>query len=227
MKNLKSAFTLAEVLVTLGIIGVVSAMTIPTLVQNYQRESYVTQLHKVYNELSQATQRALHDTNAVSLAETRYNESNNNAASDFLHTYFNIVNDCGASLTPCFANQYNRINGEEAIVSIPDDLADKTTVVALASGASICMFGGFDNDDDDYHGYTQVTIDINGAKGPNITGRDVFFFEIYSDGKVDVSYSLDAKTGRDRGDVMDLCRASGYGEHCTTLILLDNWRMTY
>ena len=41
----KSAFTLAEVLVTLGIIGVVSAMTVPSLMQNYQRQSYVTQLH--------------------------------------------------------------------------------------------------------------------------------------------------------------------------------------
>ena len=49
MKKFK-AFTLAEVLVTLGIIGVVSAMTVPTLMQNYQRQSYVTQLHKVYNE---------------------------------------------------------------------------------------------------------------------------------------------------------------------------------
>ena len=47
-----SGFTLAEVLVTLGIIGVVAAMTIPTLMQNYQRQSYVTQLKKVYNELN-------------------------------------------------------------------------------------------------------------------------------------------------------------------------------
>ena len=53
--SLKSAaFTLAEVLVTLGIIGVVSAMTVPTLMQNYQRQSYVTQLHKTYNEFTQA-----------------------------------------------------------------------------------------------------------------------------------------------------------------------------
>lgn len=45
-------FTLAEVLVTLGIIGVVSAMTVPTLMQNYQRQSYVTQLHKVIMSLA-------------------------------------------------------------------------------------------------------------------------------------------------------------------------------
>ena len=59
------AFTLAEVLVTLGIIGVVSAMTVPTLMQNYQRQSYVTQLHKVYNELSQALLRYQTDKNAI------------------------------------------------------------------------------------------------------------------------------------------------------------------
>ena len=54
MTKFNNGFTLAEVLVTLGIIGVVSAMTVPTLMQNYQRQSYVTQLHKVYNEVSQA-----------------------------------------------------------------------------------------------------------------------------------------------------------------------------
>ena len=54
MMKFNNGFTLAEVLVTLGIIGVVSAMTVPTLMQNYQRQSYVTQLHKVYNEVSQA-----------------------------------------------------------------------------------------------------------------------------------------------------------------------------
>ena len=50
----KQAFTLAEVLVTLAIIGVVAAMTVPTLMQNYQRKVYVAQLQKVYNEASQA-----------------------------------------------------------------------------------------------------------------------------------------------------------------------------
>ena len=49
--NMKHGFTLAEVLVTLGIIGVVSAMTLPTLVKNHQRQVYVTQLQKVYKDL--------------------------------------------------------------------------------------------------------------------------------------------------------------------------------
>lgn len=69
MKVLKTAFTLAEVLVTLGIIGVVSAMTLPTLTKNHQRKVYVTQLHKIYNEFQQATESAITERNAVNLRE--------------------------------------------------------------------------------------------------------------------------------------------------------------
>ena len=50
------AFTLAEVLITLAIIGVVAAMTIPTLIANYQEKQTVTQLTKAYSMLSQAVQ---------------------------------------------------------------------------------------------------------------------------------------------------------------------------
>ena len=43
----KSAFTLAEVLITLGVIGVVAALTLPTLIANYQKKNLVTQLKKI------------------------------------------------------------------------------------------------------------------------------------------------------------------------------------
>ena len=50
----KVAFTLAEVLITLGIIGVVAAMTLPALITNYKEKQTVSQLKKVYSTLSQA-----------------------------------------------------------------------------------------------------------------------------------------------------------------------------
>ena len=85
MKKIK-AFTLAEVLVTLGIIGVVSAMTVPTLMQNYQKKSYVTQLHKVYNELQQSIVQLMTDKNAVNLKEAGINSTA--AAQNFIKSYF-------------------------------------------------------------------------------------------------------------------------------------------
>ncbi len=51
----KSGFTLAEVLVTLAIIGVVAALTIPSLIQSMQKQQYITGLKKAYSDLSQAT----------------------------------------------------------------------------------------------------------------------------------------------------------------------------
>ena len=55
-KNLKSAFTLAEVLITLGVIGVVAAMTLPTLIQNYKKHIVETRLAKFYTTINQAIQ---------------------------------------------------------------------------------------------------------------------------------------------------------------------------
>lgn len=52
----KSAFTLAEVLITLGIIGVVSALTLPVLVQKYRNNVVETKLKKFYSEINQAIQ---------------------------------------------------------------------------------------------------------------------------------------------------------------------------
>lgn len=51
---MKKGFTLAEVLITLGIIGIVAAMTLPTLVQNYKKKELVTKLQKVYTVMNQA-----------------------------------------------------------------------------------------------------------------------------------------------------------------------------
>src|SRR5574344_1226697 len=50
----KCAFTLAEVLITLGIIGVVAALTIPTLINSYQEKATITALKKFYSVASQA-----------------------------------------------------------------------------------------------------------------------------------------------------------------------------
>ena len=51
---MKKAFTLAEVLITLGIIGVVAAITMPMLVSTYQERELVSRLKKDYSNISQS-----------------------------------------------------------------------------------------------------------------------------------------------------------------------------
>ena len=56
-----SGFTLAEVLITLGIIGIVAAMTIPALITKYQKQVAATQLKKHYSQLNQVLMRISDD----------------------------------------------------------------------------------------------------------------------------------------------------------------------
>ena len=52
--GMKKAFTLAEVLITLGIIGVVAAMTLPSLINRTQKKELQAAFFKTYSELNQA-----------------------------------------------------------------------------------------------------------------------------------------------------------------------------
>lgn len=78
MKDFKG-FTLAEVLITLGIIGVVASLTIPSLIQSYKNQVVETRLKKVYSVMNQAIQRAEADYGAK--------ESWNFGKADFFETY--------------------------------------------------------------------------------------------------------------------------------------------
>ena len=64
-------FTLAEVLITLGIIGVVAAMTIPTLVKNYQKTAWVNQLKKSVSTIENGFSKMLADDGVDSLEDTQ------------------------------------------------------------------------------------------------------------------------------------------------------------
>lgn len=169
------AFTLAEVLVTLGIIGVVSSLTLPTLMKNHQRQVYVTQLRKVHTEMSQAVENALLDRNALNLREARLNAGNEGT---FLKSYFKVVKDCGTSDTSCFVASYDILN-QNGTVAQRNDMYK----VTLASGASIALL--FNNSGTAY-GWT----DINGIQGPNIACRDLFDFNITANGTIESPYCM-------------------------------------
>ncbi len=222
----KAAFTLAEVLVTLGIIGVISAMTLPTLVKNHQRTVYVTQLQKVYNELSQAAEKMRNDNNAVSLTETRFNQNNANAASDFLNTYFKVVRECTTSSgTPCLASEYTSMDGT-AFNHWAFGVSATNPCVSIASGAAICIGGGvnledsYENGEYTNHGYTRIYVDVNGSQGPNIVGRDLFYMELYSDGKIAEGYMANHEDDCGGGN-------QDYGGGCLDKIMNAGWKMDY
>ena len=71
----KFAFTLAEVLITLGVIGVVAAVTMPTVVANYQKQAAAMKAKKFYNMMNNAVNRSIVDNGDVN---TWFPERKNN-----------------------------------------------------------------------------------------------------------------------------------------------------
>ena len=67
----KNGFTLAEVLITLGIIGVVAAMTLPTLIQNHQKQVYVNGLKKALSISQNMMKQMQADEGVSDLGSTR------------------------------------------------------------------------------------------------------------------------------------------------------------
>src|SRR5574344_1380256 len=66
----KSAFTLAEVLITLGIIGVVAALTLPSLIENHNKKVWTTALQKQYSIWEQGFQKMKSDNEVDKLDDT-------------------------------------------------------------------------------------------------------------------------------------------------------------
>lgn len=210
-------------LVTLGIIGVVSAMTVPTLLQNHQRKVYVTQLHKVYNEFQQASLQYMTDRNAINLKEAGL--TTNEAVDRWIKTYFKVVQDCSDNPSACFAiGDYKRMNGS----SMPDIFNYDANLYVLASGASIYAAPVS-------NGRLNVWFDINGKKGPNIIGRDVFATTLYNNGVMDDN---NCENSIDTAPLTEEQRENSFQNYCVAgkswcwwgclgKILNDNWEMNY
>lgn len=103
----KSAFTLAEVLITLGIIGVVAAMTIPTLLAKYQEKQTVTKLKQTYSILSQAIRSVQEDVGTPDdweLSGRNYSTDDSVLIAQNLLPALKVVQDCGTTGTVLIQN---------------------------------------------------------------------------------------------------------------------------
>lgn len=120
----KKAFTLAEVLITLGIIGVVAALTLPTLMANYRKHVVVTKLQKIYSVINQA----------INMSNAEYGDVSG------------WVKDCGGSSTPTCTHQeaidwFNTYIGKHLEIVKIEDLQDKKDFLVYLKDGSILQWG--------------------------------------------------------------------------------------
>lgn len=228
-KSFWFAFTLAEVLITLGIIGVIAALTIPTLIKNYQKNLTVNQLKKVYSQISIAFQPVLHDYNG-NIPFTTSAADNEQLIHDEIMSNYKYASYCPYATTPCSAcDGYRDMTNYSGTMNAwhPMWSNSHTSRYILPDGTGISFgtswwagapkFAVGDKftwkgwDDNGVRG--NVTIDLNGPKGPNVTGRDIFSLGVSNAG-----LNFYVTNG-------EACDTSVQGE-CLMKIIKDNWEIT-
>lgn len=168
----KKAFTLAEVLITLAIIGVVAALTVPTVIRNYQERQTISALKKAYAQLSQAFNMATIENGAIST----WSLENCDTVLDIMQPYLKITKKC-AKGSGCISDSYKALNGKDTTA------LNSHCRGRLADGTSFTIYthDGIKNcETNNYCG--EIGIDLNGNKAPNQIGKDFFLFFITKNG---------------------------------------------
>lgn len=222
---MKKAFTLAEILITLGIIGVVAAITISNLVANYQKKVTVERLKTAYNIFSNAIERAQEDYGNPIIVPKDIGNDTTKMSALYFEPYIKDISPYPPKTV--------------IVVKCPDK---KTRALGFSGGNyedPKCLANGICYKIYRHGtGYITFTIDLNGPKGPNIMGRDVFQFDmtdynidkfcLYGGGHncivaphpyIEGSWSAFGRT------IDGSCNKNSNGSTCASKIIRDGWKI--
>ena len=182
----RAAFTLAEVLITLGIIGIVAAMTLPSVVSKYQEKAWLTAFKKTYSVLTQAYLRASQDYGTANTWCAAKNKECAKTYFDILSPYLNISEVWGYERPEImYKTSYHALDGRS--MGNADIFTKNYYKFALSDGTII----GIQHNTEGLNS-PLVQVDTNGLRGPNQLGKDFFYFSLIrrDDSPVVGGYSL-------------------------------------
>ena len=216
----KKAFTLSEVLITLTILGIIAAITIPTLSAAAKKHSYAVAVRKFHSNLSNAVANymAVHDYTTLSSSpmeqEDRDEDDNyvgQEACNQFIRDNFKVTKECDSSnREECLSSTVKSIGGDNWT---PDWFTHRGAIaMLLADGSVVSMQSSGDFPIDVY-------IDINGKKGPNVTGYDIWAMNIYYNGTIDEKDRINGEMARRS----DNCAHQNYGGTCFAKLMGNDW----
>lgn len=181
-----TAFTLAETLITLAIIGVVAALVIPMLMNKTNDKELVTMTKSVYADIYQALNNYRLDNGGV----VDNLSGSFDAARDQLKPYFNYTKLC---------NYYDDVKGK--CWSDHNFLLNGVEDNGLAYGSGMILNNGAFLLISSYDGAGDIFFDVNGFKGPNKWGLDIFSANITKYGLVPGGTSMDLNYGPDTTEI--------------------------
>ena len=210
--NINNGFTLAEVLITLVIIGVIAAMTIPTLMKNTNKQEYVVGLKKAYSAMTQVTNKIIAEEGNPKCSIGGWACSNDDVY-DMYKKYLSIAKDCSSS-SDCSQQQYLQLTG-----GYMDFFTDIKGLITN-DGIRFAFLGVNENCEGSDSGTKSggcfwIRVDVNGEKKPNIIGRDAFQFVVKENGLVPAG--CEPKSAKRTPQTV--CTASGW--QCTCRVLTE------
>ena len=194
------AFTLAEVLIALVIIGVIAAMTVPNIIEGTRKSEYSGRLKKFYGVLSQAQTRAyaLGDSWDIWCQDaSNLYDTSTKTTEEFARTY----------LIPNISVMKTAVEGGNFTIYLSDG-----TNFYLTKEQCIHFF-----------------FDANGDKKPNISGRDKYRYTFCPstidrkviDAQTGVLIAYPWKTGKSRSEALNACKSNP--DTCSKLLMMDGW----
>ena len=186
MKYKKFAFTLAEVLITLTIIGVIAVLTIPNLMKKWEDAHTVSAVKEVYSILNNAIKMAVMENGPVEewdwpdKTTNLINNQNANYIIDVLKPYMKFSKIC-YSADGCMPNVsvYKNLNGNDISYGWTDHLSYGKAILSNGMAISFATYGNANSSTKT--SWTSIRVDVNGQKGPNRYGYDVFYFRYFGD----------------------------------------------
>ena len=209
---LLQGFTLAEILITLVIIGVIAAFTIPNVINTTKKQEYVSSLKKTYSTLATVTNKIINDE-GLPRADIGGWATSHEAVFNLYKKYLTYVKECPSGTDGCYGQ-----GGHKQLNSSGNDPTwghNSFPKLILSDGVQLIFIQRSNNCSwsENWIGSSDVCVtigvDVNGEKPPNIWGRDAFVFIVKEDGI--------HPSGCDGG----LCPSSS-GKDCTCRVLRES-----
>lgn len=211
MKKIKKGFTLAEVLITLGIIGVVAALTIPGLLNKSNDTETVARLKKGYSTIENARKlTAIDEGGDISSLFTGGHDPLQNFAK-----HLNVTKYCEVGNADCYSDDAKDLKGTTS-----SPWWDPGSSLILSDGASM-LLSSYDNgcrtvSMTNMNNCGLLFLDINGPKGPKTVGRDIFVFNVTRDG-----IYPEGGDNYSEAALKTECSSTGFGWTCAWKILSE------
>lgn len=252
---MKKAFTLSEVLLTMGIIGIVAAMTMPGIVIHYHQQEYVSQLAKSLSQYEQAMQNIMFRHECTDIICTGLYDNNSGWNTKFdeeIKKSIKIVKTAPVGTAMNSEIKSKVLKPRDTFIESNLDWRSTAGYKFMTPDGAMyvvepkgCTKVDYDTQSTLTNICAEITIDVNSERRPNQYGRDIFKFVAGQNGHLYAMYGLDyskAVAETTTGDKYwrtkeSLCGAAAKnlnqsaenisGDGCAARIMENGWKMNY